>query len=57
MDDEEDRREVGAIARARALACDVPAWQRVVRVEIGDHAAVFVYDDGRTWRLPGLQPV
>lgn len=55
--DEKDQREVGAVARARALACDIPDWHRVVRVEFSDSGAAFVYGDGREWILPGLQPV
>lgn len=49
--------EIGAVARARAVACGVPDWQRVVRVEFSDQGAAFVYEDGREWLLPGLQPV
>lgn len=49
--------EIGADALVRARACDVPDWQRVVRVERRDRGAAFVYEDGREWLLPGLQPV
>jgi hypothetical protein len=49
--------EIGADALVRARACDVPDWQRVVRVERRDEGAAFVYEDGKEWVLPGLQPV
>lgn len=50
----DDRTDPGAVARARALACDVPDWHRVVRVTY-EGTARFWYDDGRVWELPGIE--
>ena len=41
-----DNYEAGALARARAVACDVPDPGMVVRVTF-DGQPVFHYDDGR----------
>lgn len=52
-----DRYEAGALARARAVECDVPDPHAVIRVTF-DRAPTFHYDDGRhPWVLPELGEV
>lgn len=49
-----ERYEAGALARARAVECEVPDPGAVIRVTF-DEVPAFHYDDGRpAYELPGL---